>query len=172
MHLRNLTHISLAKRTDPIPALACGIFCAVFASLVLTAAPARAEPDFLLSITNLELDRYITRTPSQTDAQLPVRKRRRGKQPTVRDFIARDLNPNRDFNYLWLRNYTDKKKLLDEDNLVSGTLHTAIRMFYGERKSDEFYFLIDDADIPRWGGFKYRLGMSTDQLRFKVRYHF
>ncbi|MGI9286231.1 MAG: hypothetical protein ACR2P1_12655 [Pseudomonadales bacterium] len=172
MHLRNLTHISLAKRAYPIPALACGIICAMFVSLVLTATPARAESDFLLSITNLELDRYITRTPSQTDAQLPVRKRRRGKQPTVRDFIARDLNPNRDFNYLWLRNYTEKKKLLDEDNLVSGTLHAAIRMFYGERKAGEFYFLIDDADIPRWGGFKYRLGMSTDQFRFKVRYYF
>lgn len=172
MHHRHSTQITATARAYHASAFASGVLCAALVLLVLIAAPARAEPDFLLSITNLELDRYVTRTPTQVDEQLPVRTRRRSKQPTLRDFIARDLNPNRDFNYLWMRNYTIKKPYLDEDNLVSGSLHAAIEFFGGKRKADQFYFLIDGVDIPRWGGFKYRLGMSTDQVRFKVRYHF
>lgn len=172
MHQRHFKHIKLTVRTCHTPAFASGALRAALMLLMLMAVPARAETDFLLSITDLELDRYVTRTPTQVDEQLPVRSRRRSKQPTLRDFIARDLNPNRDFNYLWLRNYTKKKPYLDEDNLISGSLHAAIEFFRGKRKADEFYFLIDNADIPHWGGFKYRLGMSSDQVRFRVRYHF
>ncbi len=172
MHQRHVTHIARIPRACHTPPLVGAVPCVALLWLMLMAAPARAESDVLLSITNLELDRYVTRTPSQTDEQLPVRSRRRGKQPTLRDFIARDLNPNRDFNYLWLRNYTVKKPYLNQDNLISGTLYAAIEFFRGKRKAEKFYFLIDNADIPRWGGVKYRLGLSTDQLRLRVRYHF
>lgn len=172
MHQRHLTYLIPFARVCRVPALANGMVCAALVLLLLSATPVRAESDFLLSITSLELDRYVTRTPSQTDAQLPVKKRRRGKQPTLRDFIARDLNPNRDFNYLWLRNYAGKKEKFAEHGFFGDTLHAGVRVFRGKRMTGELYYLTDNPDIPRWGDIKYWLGMSTDQVRFRVRYHF
>lgn len=170
---RNCTTTKLFKtRTSCLPATASGAFTPVLVCLLLSPVPAHADSELLLSIASLELDRYITRTPSQANSQLPARTRRSGRQPTVRDFIYRDLNPHRDFNYLWLRNLAGKKQTLAQRRLFGGALRAGVRLFGGKRIAAEIYYVTYDPESPHWGELKQWLGMSSDQVRFRLRYHF
>lgn len=172
MHPRQHTNQRFVRRRPRFQGLAACLIAVIFASTALCASPAKAETGWLLSIGNLQLDRYVTRPPDAVGVQLPIRKQRRDKLPASGQLTALEPNPNREFNQLWLLNSASTKRSLQHKRPFSGALHAGLRLFRGKRVTGDVYYLTDDAGLPRVDGTKYLLGMSPDQFRFRLRFHF